>query len=362
MHVRTSLAAAMALACAVFTAPAAAHEASSFDARIDQALDGARPGQFVQVTPLGPTRRAADGLLEVRLPDDTVVKTHGLDPAPPPEVSSSGSPAAGAALPERRLNCAGLPRLRVFYMHPSDRPSRWSAAMYERIRAYTRQMSHQLHSDARASSRGTVGADYRVRCNSAGTIHVSPLRSTTTAGRDDFSVIQQDLKRAGHDSPEGKYLIWYDDPTGGAGCGIGNIWRDDDKTIANRNNQGPRYALVYGNAGGKVCWNWRVGMHENGHNMGAVQYRAPRSSGDKYHCNDGRDVMCYADGGDKSAYTNSRCSTYAFDCGSDTYFDTLTEPGEWLRGHWNIGWSGNRYLDFSRPDAPRVSAETTSSG
>lgn len=358
MHVRTSVAAAMALACAVLTASAAAHDSAGFDARIDQALDGAGPGQFIQVSPLGPTRRAADGLLEVRLPDGQIVKTHGPDVKPSSDEAASST--AEDSLPERRLNCGGLPRLRVFYMYPRDRPGRWSAAMYDRVRGYMRQMSHQLYGDALASSGGAVGADYRVRCNSAGTIHVTRVRSSTTAARDDFATIQQDLKRAGHDSPDGKYLVFYDDPAQGGLCGIGNISNDDRKSAENRNNLGPHYGVVYGNASGKTCWGPRVAMHENGHNMGAVQYDAPYSSGDRWHCNDGFDIMCYADGGDRSDLSNDRCAVRIFDCGKDTYFDALTEPSEWLRHHWNIGWSGNRYLDFSRPGARAPVAEATS--
>ncbi|MDQ3319477.1 MAG: hypothetical protein M3515_04425 [Actinomycetota bacterium] len=356
MQGRIFLAAAMALASAVFVAPAAAHQASSVDARIDQALAGARPGQFVQVKPFGPTRRASDGLLEIRLAGGQVVKTHGLDPEPPVTAADA---AAGGAHPERGLNCADLPRLQVLYVHPSDRPNRFSKSMYERIRTYMRRMSHRLNADALSSSQGRIGADYRVRCKSSGKIDIRALETRTTAARDDWSIIQADLKRAGHDSRQGKYLVWYDDPVE-RGCGLGNIEGDDTKSASNRHNVRPFYAVVWGNIGTRICWNWRVGMHENGHNMGAVQYAAPRSSGDKWHCNDGLDLMCYADGGDKSNYSVRRCDNAVFDCGKDTYFDTLTEPGEWLRGHWNIGWSGNRFLDFSRPDAPRPSAEAGS--
>ncbi len=89
MHGRISLTAAMALASAVFVAPAAAHETASVDARIDQALANAPAGRFVQIKTLGPTRRAADGLLEIRLPDGEIVETHGPDPEPPAKVAAA---------------------------------------------------------------------------------------------------------------------------------------------------------------------------------------------------------------------------------------------------------------------------------
>ncbi|CAA9483485.1 MAG: hypothetical protein AVDCRST_MAG45-304 [uncultured Solirubrobacterales bacterium] len=109
--------------------------------------------------------------------------------------------AADAALPERGLNCADRPRMEVLYVHPSDRPNRFSRSMYQRIRTYMRQMSYRLNADALTSSQGRVGADYRVRCKPSGLIDIRVLESTTTAARDDWSVIQGDLKRAGHDSP-----------------------------------------------------------------------------------------------------------------------------------------------------------------
>ncbi|MDQ3355315.1 MAG: hypothetical protein M3502_01070 [Actinomycetota bacterium] len=358
MQGRIFLAAAMALASAVFVAPAAAHQASSVDARIDQALAGARPGQFVQVKPFGPTRRASDGLLEIRLAGGQVVKTHGLDPEPPVTAADA---AAGGAHPERGLNCADLPRLQVLYVHPSDRPNRFSKSMYERIRTYMRRMSHRLNADALSSSQGRIGADYRVRCKSSGKIDIRALETRTTAARDDWSIIQADLKRAGHDSRQGKYLVWYDDPVE-RGCGLANFRRDDSKSATNANNGGPLYSVVWGNTATRTCWGWYIGMHENAHNMGAVQYSAPKSSGDKGHCNDGLDVLCYADGGNKSAYTDSRCTLRIFDCGKDTYFDTLTEPREWLRHRWNLGWSGNRFLDFPRPDQAAPPDLTPSGG
>ena len=71
--------------------------------------------------------------------------------------------------------------------------------------------------------------------------------------------------------------------------------------------------------------------------------------------------MCYSEGGDKSRFSTDRCSLGVFDCGSDTYFGTYTEPRERLRHHWNLGWSGNRYLDF-RPSDPPASAPGAGTG
>ena len=88
-------------------------------------------------------------------------------------------------------------------------------------------------------------------------------------------------------------------------------------------------------------------MHENAHNMGAVQDTAPYATG-VGHCNDGQDIMCYPDGGPTSSYRiRPGCEDYVrYDCYKDSYFDTNTEPGDWLRTHWNIGWSGNNFLAF----------------
>ncbi|HEX9967557.1 MAG TPA: hypothetical protein VGB06_06400, partial [Solirubrobacterales bacterium] len=81
----------------------------------------------------------------------------------------------------------------------------------------------------------------------------------------------------------------------------------------------------------------------------------PPYAGGGSHCVDGIDVLCYNDGtlGTQGPYTETRCPTTQgygqpdltpIDCGYDTYFDSLTEPGEWLDQYWNVGGPENPFL------------------
>ncbi len=96
-------------------------------------------------------------------------------------------------------------------------------------------------------------------------------------------------------------------------------------------------------------------MHESAHNMGAVQYDAPNSTGSGIHCNESYDVVCYTpDGGDRNqGATAYRCPGRArFDCNFDDYFDAAPEPGEYLESHWNLGSPLNSFLNFEGTQAP----------
>ncbi|HET6405216.1 MAG TPA: hypothetical protein VFH78_11250, partial [Candidatus Thermoplasmatota archaeon] len=92
-------------------------------------------------------------------------------------------------------------------------------------------------------------------------------------------------------------------------------------------------------------------LHEMTHGMGGVQMSAPHSSGG-WHCNDGWDIMCYADGGSTSQY-GTTCQSVGFtwsgasqpyDCGNDDYFHPSPAPGSYLDTHWNVGADYNRFL------------------
>lgn len=122
----------------------------------------------------------------------------------------------------------------------------------------------------------------------------------------------------------------------------------------NANNGGPDYGISY------ATFDARLLMHENAHNMGAVQLSAPHSSGG-WHCNDGRDVMCYADGAARSAYVGSACAALQFDCGNDDYFHPSPAVGSYLATHWNVGSPLNRFLRRgpAPPTAPTPTATTS---
>ena len=84
-------------------------------------------------------------------------------------------------------------------------------------------------------------------------------------------------------------------------------------------------------------------QHEVGHNLGAVQDTSPHSSG-AFHCYDGYDIMCYADGG--PFFQGGGAMSYdcpyqtdglaVFDCGGDDYYNAAPPSGAFLESHWNV--------------------------
>jgi|SRR5215204_4726639 len=79
---------------------------------------------------------------------------------------------------------------------------------------------------------------------------------------------------------------------------VGSLYADDRLSADNANNTPGEssYGLVLDG-----CWNGDTPLHENGHNMGAVQAAAPHSTGSGFHCAQDLDVVCYSpDGGDRN--------------------------------------------------------------
>jgi len=200
-----------------------------------------------------------------------------------------------------------------------------------------------------------------VRCDAAGEIAVGYFISEGPT----FAEIVTAARAAGFDDPSADYTIFFDG-SADTGCGIGSYIDDERLSADNRNNTGGGYGVTYSG-----CWAGPTPMHENGHNMGAVQYGSPNSTGSGGHCNEENDVMCYSpDGGDRNqSGTIFRCSGYSrFDCNFDDYFDAMPEPGEYLASNWNLGSPLNRFISFSldtseeEPVSPEAVVEPLISG
>ncbi len=138
------------------------------------------------------------------------------------------------------------------------------------------------------------------------------------------------------------YVTFVDgiDPYYGA-CGQGEIDYDDSSGLTNNNNTGPAYSLI-----SDGCWTGSTTLHELGHNLGAVQLSAPRTSG-AAHCYDEFDVMCYNDNG--PYFRNGGTIQYncpvpdddrKFDCGKNDYYNVNPAPNSYLDRHWNTVQSG----------------------
>jgi hypothetical protein len=286
-----------------------------------------------------------DGLDRVRPEVGPAVLTHGVDPMPKAEVGAetrSGS-RVGFDLgdEERPPVCAPDYRQHVLYAQPTGATSRFGVAK-PHIQAAMRRMNAVLNAESLASGGGT--ADFRVLCDGAGQVRVD---SFVSAGSGLAEVIAS-ARLAGFAAGHTNYTIFYDGQPG-SGCGVATFWGDERPIEANLSNQRGGYAVVY-----RDCWFNEGAMHEIGHNMGAVQYSSPHSTGTGAHCNDEADAMCYSpDGGDRNQSPLTSCAdAVRFDCGFDDYFDTAPEPGEYLATHWNLGSPLNRFLNLGPAPAP----------
>jgi hypothetical protein len=302
------------------------------------------PASVKRVT--GPdTVATKDGLLKVQPETGPPVITHGPDPKAELALSASALPGEVGFRPgdeERAPVCSSGPVMQVLYARPAGAPDRLET-MRPEIQAAVRRMNAVLNSESLAS--GGPTADYRVRCEPDGEILVGSFEAAGAS----FGQIVSSGRRAGF-SDQANFLVFYDGNNGGA-CGIGSFRRDDDR-LKNVSNTGGGYGVVYDG-----CWFGEAAMHENAHNMGAVQYDAPNSTGNGGHCFEEADVMCYSpDGGDlNQSGTVERCPGAArFDCGFDDYFDTAPETGEYLDGHWNVGSPLNRYISLGESTGPML--------
>ena len=269
------------------------------------------------------TAQADGGLTRVILRDGTELLTHGGDPLLAPIAPTED---------ERAPVCASDYYQHVLYGHPLTKPDRVDDVRAT-LRLYIRRMNAKLAEEGAESGRPV---DYKFRCDSSGQPRVDSFTGPISSS---FPLIVQAARDAGFASTRVKYVIFWDGDHRDR-CGFGSVHRDQRLALDNRNNTGGSYGVTF-----RSCWAGTTPMHELGHNQGAVQPGAPHWSG-YIHCNDERDVMCYADGGSESRIF-TRCNDRDhFDCGHDTYFDTSPEPGEWLASRWNIGWSGNRFLAF----------------
>lgn len=207
------------------------------------------------------------------------------------------------------------------------------------------------------------GVDVRLKffCDDAGEVAIAKVRTTTPANVATFGTITGELRAQGYERPNEKYWILYEGiQLGCGGCvGQGTAYSDDRPIEGNLNNRGAMYAITYvGNYGPlqhPTATFTHVMLHEASHTMGAVQLSAPHTSGG-FHCDDGADIMCYADGAPGSDYTSLVCPRLLvtsfgpenpYDCGNDDYFHPAPEAGSYLSSHWNLGSPLNRFVTWT---------------
>lgn len=290
---------------------------------------------FEHVPGLGPAC-PAEGGWRVRLPDGSTVLTHGPDPAPADQAPAHEN--HGMVGPHRAPRCAeeGTYRGVAIYAHARDIANdydRWEP----RIRHMIYTAGGTLRMEAETVQRT---AAYRMACNAEGRVRVDNV-TLPMEGRDAaFWNIVGALKDLGYDDPKEKYWVLYD---GNAPCGCSgtaSIHWDDRATVNNRHNRGPDWGVTYG-------FHPQTMMHENAHNLGAVQQSAPHHY-NGWHCADGRDVMCYGASPPGGSFLPTHCPDRAwFDCRHDDYFDPGPGASGYLASHWNLGHPRVRFLTFN---------------
>ncbi len=169
----------------------------------------------------------------------------------------------------------------------------------------------------------------RWACTSAGQTVIHILVPTNT-----FGAAVAALRSLGYTSPDRIYTVLETGPSPNRLAGQAMISHDDRPTN-NTADTGPWYSIVWGVAASTL-------MHEEGHNMGAVQNSAPHASG-AGHCYQRNDVMCtydggpyYQRGGQMAFCPNGQTLAYEWDCGRDDYYNPDPSPGSYLATHWNL--------------------------
>jgi hypothetical protein len=239
--------------------------------------------------------------------------------------------------------------VRVIYAHASDDDDRY-AAMVPTVRRLVADASAVIDAAAVATN---DHVSLRVRC-AAGEVAVDHVALETRRATADFSVIVSELRALGYDDPRQKYWVYYDDRSN-CGCfGVGNFYRDDSDSIDNLNNAGPgaepMFAVIFD------VPETGAFLHELGHTLGAVQDSAPYSTL-AGHCYDGRDVMCYNDGGPRgSLYETTYCTVAGFDCAKNTYCHAYPAPGSYLDTNWQACSRDSRYLVYPPNEPPVIEA------
>jgi hypothetical protein len=308
--------------------------------------------QTEHFTGIGDGCLTTDGLLRVALPGGGSTTTHGpdflgadgdADPAtlPPDMVAAirgaSASDVACVAPTERHVH--------LVYAIPADGIDR-SAAQASSFRQALYEMSAVINAESRSVD-PTAGRKVRVDCT-GNTPNIDVYRLPTRSTADSFATVKTDLAARTHESSlEGRthYLVFYDEQLDDQFAGIADMYPDDRAGTDNDNDMGGLVAVQDGGDG--VGPSWEVMLHEASHNMGAVAHAAPGSN-HVGHCNDGLDVMCYAEPatpGVSGTYSATTCALKRYDCAKDTYFNPSPVPTDWLATHWNVAASANGFLD-----------------
>jgi hypothetical protein len=247
-------------------------------------------------------------------------KSPKTSPSPSPSPTASPAPTVDAG----RCGTDG-PRVQAVYAVAAD-----VADSYDALLPSLRQWAATADS-VFATSAAETGGVRRIRyVTGADCVPTVVKVVLSPTGDDSFSNTVAELRAAGLDRTDRKYMVWTD---AYVYCGIGNVRGDDRPGADNSNNYGPSYGRT-----DRGCWGGHTEAHELMHNLGGVQLSAPHSTG-AWHCTDEYDRMCYRENSAVMSYPCEQSHDALFDCGHDDYFHTAPEAGTYLSGHWNAASS-----------------------
>ncbi|MCW2926240.1 MAG: Conserved putative secreted protein [Thermoleophilia bacterium] len=320
------------------------------DAREDApAAVGNTCGATLDVEGIGDTCVTPDGLLRVEQANGRSATIHGFD-APPLAADgfAAGSQSAVNGAGASSVSCVdpSAPHYVLVYARPSGVTSRYSTVA-PKLRTELYKVSAFLDAESRAID-PQAAKRIPVRCEGGAPTVLQAAVSLSSSGSS-FQQIVDALMAQGYEfngsgTNNERYIVYYDAPAPSGAAGTGHVFAADDSgTATNSNNKGGLYAVEYRYDGGNSVPHWEVLIHEIVHTMGGVVNTAPSSSG-AGHCNDGQDIMCYADGGSASSYTGATCATKVLDCNRNDYFNPAPAAGSYLASHWNVAASYNRFL------------------
>lgn len=311
---------------------------------------GARCDATLEVTGLGDTCVARDGLLRVEQADGRSHTIHGLDA--PPVGAASYAPTSRAAVDGASvadISCAapGTPQYVLVYARPGDVASRHST-IAPLLRTETYKVSAYVDSESRAVD-PAAGRRLPMRCDAGGEpVVLQATLEGLSAGTATFADIVDGLRSLGYqfNGDRGgteRYVVYWDAPSPSGAAGTGHVFTSDASAgPGNQNNKGGLYAVEYRFDQGGGVPHWEVLIHEILHTMGAVVSAAPHST-PAGHCTDGLDVMCYKDSA-SSAYVTTACATKVLDCNRDDYFNPAPPAGSYLASNWNAAAAYNAWL------------------
>lgn len=298
----------------------------------------------------GCSEATRDGRLTVVTGDGHRLPTHGPDVYPRP----AGGLRALEELPTGSGGyvCVDTPatqeHLELVYALPTDRPDR-----YDTVGRDSARREFYWGADKLLSESGALGQQvrFKVACDGAGLPSVTRLPLAVTNAATTFDAVADAARAAGLTNKRyAKYVVWVDSDAFPGG--LGTFTGDDRLTSDNRNVVNPfgapAFAMTWAGGwfGGTVT-GAEVMLHEIGHTLGAVNDSAANSSL-AAHCVDGRDVMCYADGGPRGhEYSEVSCpDTLPFDCGNNDFFRpvAVTPADSYLGTHWNLGNPLNTFV------------------